>query len=128
MWVTRNGQQYNLIFDAVGNRSVADYQRALRPNGICSIAGFTTMSHLFQVLLLGAWVSRSGNKKIGLMGLAQPNKKDLIFIKELLEAGKVVPVIDRRYPLAQTADAIRYLETGRARGKVIITVEPTDKA
>jgi len=120
---TQNGQRYDLIFDAVGNRSVADYQRALSPNGICSIAGFTTLLHLFQVILLGAWVSRTGGKKIGLMGIAQPNKKDLIFIKELLEAGKVVPVIDRRYPLAETADAIRYLETGRARGKVIITVE-----
>ncbi len=120
---TQNGQRYDLIFDAVGNRSVSDYQRALRPNGICSIAGFTTLSHLFQVILLGAWVSRSGGKKIGLMGIAQPNKKDLVFIKELLEAGKVVPVIDRHYPLAETADAIRYLEAGHARGKVIITVE-----
>jgi NADPH:quinone reductase-like Zn-dependent oxidoreductase len=58
-----------------------------------------------------------------MMGIAQPNKKDLLFIKELLEAGKVVPVIDRRYPLKETAAAIRYLETGRARGKVIITVD-----
>ena len=119
---TQNGQRYDLIFDAVGNRSVSDYQRALRPNGICSIAGFTTLSHLFQVILLGAWVSRSGGKKIGLMGIAQPNKKDLVFIKELLEAGKVIPVIDRTYPLAETAEAIRYLEAGHARGKVIITV------
>jgi NADPH:quinone reductase-like Zn-dependent oxidoreductase len=119
---TRTGQRYDLIFDAVGNRSVADYQRALRPNGICSVAGFTTLSRLFQVMLLGAWVSKTGNKKIGLMETAKANKKDLLFIKELLETGKVVPVIDRRYSFAETADAIRYLEAGHARGKVVITI------
>lgn len=119
---TRNGQPYDLIFDAVGNRSVADYQRALRANGICTVAGFTTLARLCQVVVLGAWVSKTGNKKIGLMGIAQPNSKDLAFIKELLETGKVVPVIDRRYPLAETAEALRYLEVGHARGKVIITV------
>jgi len=112
---TQNGQQYDLIFDAVGNRSVADFKRALSPNGICAVAGFTTLARLFQVLLLGG-------KKIGLMATAKANKKDLLVIKELLEAGKVVPVIDRQYPLAETAEAIRYLETGRARGKVVITV------
>jgi NADPH:quinone reductase-like Zn-dependent oxidoreductase len=68
-------------------------------------------------------VSKTGDKKIGLMGTAQSNKKDLIFIKELLEAGKVVPVIDRSYPLSETAAAIRYLEEGHARGKVVILVE-----
>jgi len=57
----------------------------------------------------------------------KPNKKDLVFIKELLEAGKVVPVIDRRYPLSETAEAIRYLEKGHAKGKVVITVEHNDK-
>jgi NADPH:quinone reductase-like Zn-dependent oxidoreductase len=122
---TRNGQTYDLIFDAVGNRSVADFKRALSPNGICAVAGFTTMSRLFQVIILGAWVSRTGSKKIGMMATAKANKKDLLFIKELLEAGKVKPVIDRTYPLAQVAEAIRYLETGRARGKVVITVEPS---
>jgi NADPH:quinone reductase-like Zn-dependent oxidoreductase len=119
---TKNGQQYDLILDAVGNRSVADYQRALRPHGICSIAGFTTMARLFEHILLGAWVSRRGNKQIGLMATAKANKQDLLFISDLLEAGKVVPVIDRTYPLHETAAAIRYLETGRARGKVVITV------
>jgi len=54
--------------------------------------------------------------------MARMNKKDLVFLKELLEAGKVVPVIDRRYPLSEVADALRYLEEGHARGKVIITV------
>ena len=112
---TQNGQRYDLIFDAVGNRSVTDLRRALTPNGICAVAGFTSLSRLFQVMLLGG-------KQIGLMATANANQKDLLIIKDLLEAGKVVPVIDRTYPLAQTADAIRYLETGRARGKVVITV------
>ncbi len=120
---TKNGQTYDLIYCAVGNRSAADYKRALNPNGICVVAGFTTMSHiLFQVLFLGAWVSMTGSKKIGAMGTVKPNKEDLVFIKELLETGKVVPVIDRRYPLSETAEAIRYLEKGHAKGKVVITV------
>jgi NADPH:quinone reductase-like Zn-dependent oxidoreductase len=112
---TQTAQRYDLIFDAVGNRSVSDYKRALSPNGICSVAGFTSLSRLFQIMLLGG-------KKVGMMKTAKANKEDLVFIKELLEAGKVVPVIDRCYPLAETAEAIRYLETGHARGKVIITV------
>jgi NADPH:quinone reductase-like Zn-dependent oxidoreductase len=120
---TQNGQRYDLIFDAVGNRSVSDFKRALSPNGMCAVAGFTTLPHLFQVLVLGAWVSRTGRKKIGLMETAKPNKKDLLFIKELLEAGKVVPVIDRRYTLREVPEAIRYLEAGHAKGKVVITVE-----
>ena len=119
---TKNGQRYDLIFDAVGNRSVSDFKRALTPTGICAVAGFTTLSHLFQVIVLGSWVSRTGRKKIGLMETANPNKKDLLFIKELLEAGKVVPVIDRTYPLREVPEAIRYLEAGHAKGKVVITV------
>jgi NADPH:quinone reductase-like Zn-dependent oxidoreductase len=117
---TQNGQRYDLIFDAVGNRSVSDLQRALSPNGICSVAGFTSLSGLFQVMLLGG-------KKVGLMETAKENKKDLLFIKELLESGKVVPVIDRTYPLSEVPEAIRYLETGRAQGKVVITVGHDNK-
>jgi NADPH:quinone reductase-like Zn-dependent oxidoreductase len=117
---TRNGQHYDLIFDAVGNRSISDYQRALSPNGICSVAGFTSLSRLFQVMFLGG-------KKIGLMQTAKANKKDLVIIQELLEAGKVVPVIDRSYSLSEVPEAIRYLETGHARGKVVITVEHNNK-
>jgi NADPH:quinone reductase-like Zn-dependent oxidoreductase len=119
----RNSQRYDLIFCAVGNRSAADYKRALSPNGRCVVTGFTTLAHmLIQVTFLGSWVSRTGSKKIGHMGTAVPNQKDLVYIKELLEASKVVPVIDRCYPLSETADAIRYLEAGHARGKVVITV------
>src|SRR6266516_3218999 len=120
---TKNGQRYDLIFDAVGNRSVSDYKRALSTNGICAVAGFTTLPNLLQVLVLGSWVSRSGSKKIGQIETANPHKKDLVFVKELLEAGKVVPVIDRTYPLSEVPEAIRYLEAGHAKGKVVITME-----
>ena len=120
---TRNGQHYDLIYDAVGNRSVSDYKRALNPQGRCVIAGFTTLPRLFEHMILGPWVSRNARQKIGLMATATVNKQDLIVIKELLEAGKVVPVIDRRYPLSEVAEAIRYLEAGHAQGKVIVTVQ-----
>ena len=116
---TQTGQRYDLIFDAVGNRSVSDLKRALSPNGICSVAGFTR-SRLFQVMLLGG-------KKVGLMETAYSNKKDLLFIKDLLEAGKVVPVIDRSYPFSETPEAIRYLEKGHAQGKVVITMVQNNK-
>jgi NADPH:quinone reductase-like Zn-dependent oxidoreductase len=116
---TQTSQGYDLIFDAVGNRSVSDYKRALNPNGICSVAGFTAISNMFQIMMLGG-------KKVGMMGTAKGNKKDLLFIKELLESGKVVPIIDRCYPLSEIADAIHYLETGHAQGKVVITVSQAE--
>lgn len=119
---TQTGQHYDLIFDAVGNRSVSDFQRALNPNGIGSVAGFTTLSRLFQLALLGAWVSMTGSQKIGMMETAKSSKKDLLLLKDMLETGKVVPVIDRCYPFSETAEAIRYLEAGHARGKVVITM------
>ncbi len=112
---TRTGQRYDLILDAVGNYAVADYRRALTPQGICAVAGLTKLTRLFQVVLLGSW----GGQPVATF-LAQPNQPDLLTLKGLLESGKVTAVIDRTYPLTQTADAIRYLETGRARGKVII--------
>lgn len=120
---TRNGRRYDLILDAVGNRSVSDLQRALSPHGIGVVVGFTSLSLMFQVIVLGAWVSKTGREKIGIMETVKPGQKDLFFIKALLDAGKVVPVLDRCYPLHQVADAIRYLEQGRARGKVVITVD-----
>lgn len=119
---TRNGQQYDLIYDAIGNRSVSAYQRALTPGGTCVIAGFTTLARLFEHMLLGSWVSWRGSQKIGLMGISKSTPDDLAVIRDLLESGKVVPVIDRCYPLRETADAIRYLEEGHAQGKVVIMV------
>jgi NADPH:quinone reductase-like Zn-dependent oxidoreductase len=119
---TKNGQQYDLIYDAIGNRSVFDYRRALKPNGICVIAGFTGLGRMFEHLILGPLVSKFGNQRVGMMSIAKVTKTDFLVIKDLLDSGKVVPVIDRCYPLDKTAEAMRYLETNHARGKVIVTV------
>ncbi len=119
---TRSGQQYDLIFCAVGNHSITDYKRALKPQGVCVVAGFTNLRRMLEHMILGPRRSNTGGQRVGLMPTMQPNQKDLAFIKELLEGGKVVPVIDRHYPLSETAEAIRYLETGRAKGKVVISV------
>ena len=121
---TKNEQQrYDLIFDAVGNRSVSDYKRALKPGGTCAVAGFSSMSRMFEHSALGPLRSKTGNKKVGGMGMAKINQNDLVFLKQLVETQKVRPVIDRHFPLSETADAIRYLEAGHAQGKVVITVE-----
>lgn len=124
---TRGGRAYDLIYDAIGNRSVAAYRRALKPQGRCVIVGFTSLWRLFGQIISGQVASRLGNKKVAFMGMAKVDKQDLIMIKELLETGKVVPVIDRCYPFAETAEAIRYLEQGHARGKVIIAVVPKER-
>jgi NADPH:quinone reductase-like Zn-dependent oxidoreductase len=116
---TKNGQRYDLILAANGYHWIADYQRALRPKGTYVVTG-GPMTQLFQAILLGPWISMTGRKKMGSL-TAKPNQKDLVFMKELLEAGKVVPVIDRRYPLREVAEALRYLEEGHAKGKVVIT-------
>jgi len=76
---------------------------------------------MFQAMLLGPMISMTGNKKVGNL-LKKSNKKDLVVLTEFLEAGKITPVIDRTYPLAEVPEAIGYLENGHARGKVVITV------
>jgi 2-desacetyl-2-hydroxyethyl bacteriochlorophyllide A dehydrogenase len=117
---TKNGQHYDLILAANGYHSLSDYQRALSPQGIYVTTG-GSMAQIFQAMLLGPWKSMTGSQKFGAI-TSKPNRKDLVAVKELLEAGKVRPVIDRRYPLSETAEAFRYLEEGHARGKVVITV------
>jgi NADPH:quinone reductase-like Zn-dependent oxidoreductase len=117
---TRNGQQYDLILAVNGYRSISDYKRALSPTGTYIMSG-GDMAQMMEAMLLGSWMSRKGSQKMGNLA-AKPNQKDLIFVKELLETGKVVPVIDRCYPLSEVADAMRYLEEGHAQGKIVITV------
>jgi NADPH:quinone reductase-like Zn-dependent oxidoreductase len=117
---TQNGPRYDLILAANGYQSLSDYKRALSTEGIYVVSG-GSMTQIFQGMLLGPLMSMTGSKKMGNL-LARPNQKDLVFMKELLEAGKVVPVIDRRYPLSEVPEAIRYLEEGHALGKVVITV------
>ncbi len=121
---TRNGQRYDLILAVNGYHSILTYRRALCSKGVYVMVG-GSKSHLYQALLqamlLGPVISRTGGQRMRFF-ITKPNQKDLVFIKELLEAGKVVPVIDRRYPLSETAEALRYLEEGHARGKVVITM------
>jgi NADPH:quinone reductase-like Zn-dependent oxidoreductase len=117
---TRNGHRYDLILAANGYHSISDYKRVLTPGGTYVMSG-GDMAQLSEVMLKGPWISMTGSKKMGNL-LAKPNKNDLAFMKELLESGKVKPVIDRCYPLSEVPDAIRYLEEGHAQGKVVITV------
>ena len=117
---TTNGQRYDLILAANGNHSIAAYKRALTPQGTYVMSGGSG-AQMVQAMLLGPVISMTGRQKLGNL-LARPSTTDLACVKELLEAGNVVPVIDTCYPLRQVADAIRYLEQGHARGKVIISV------
>ncbi len=117
---TRNRQQYDLILAVNGYRSISDYKRALSPTGTYVMSGGDT-AQMMEAMFLGPWMSRKGSRKMGNLA-AKPNQKDLIFVKELLETGKLVPFIDRCYPLSEVADALRYLEEGHAQGKIVITV------
>jgi NADPH:quinone reductase-like Zn-dependent oxidoreductase len=117
---TQNGHRYDLILAANGYHSISDYKRVLTPEGTYVMSGGAG-AQMFQAMLLGPWMSRNSSQKLGNLS-AKPNSKDLGFLKDLLEAGKVIPVIDRCYPLSEVADAIRYIEEGHAQGKVVITV------
>jgi NADPH:quinone reductase-like Zn-dependent oxidoreductase len=118
---THSGKQYDLILDLIAHRSVFAYQRVLKPTGTCYFVGGSVVT-LFQILLLGPSLKRTTGRNIRLLAVPQ-NRKDLISITELCEAGKIVPVIDRRYPLSEVPEALRYVGEGRARGKVVITVK-----
>jgi NADPH:quinone reductase-like Zn-dependent oxidoreductase len=116
---TKNGEQYDLILAANGYHPLRDYQRALAPGGNYVTAGGKP-AQMFEVMLQGAILSTGGRKMVSM--LERPNKKDLEFMKELLEAGKVKVVIDRCYSLPETADAMSYLGEGHAKGKIVIKV------
>jgi NADPH:quinone reductase-like Zn-dependent oxidoreductase len=118
---TKNKQRYDLILAANGYHPISDYKRALRPRGMYVSTGGSE-AQMYQAMFLGPWMSMTGGKKMG-SSAKKTNKKDMAFLKELLEEGKVKPVIDRRYMLCETAEAIRYLEEGHAQGKVVITVD-----
>ena len=118
---TRNGQRYDLILAANGYHPISDYLRALSPDGIYVVAG-GSMLQLFQSALQGRQNSKTGSQKTYVASLVQ-SQKDLVFMKELLESGKVVPVIDGCYPLSKTVEAFQYYEKVRPKGKVVITVE-----
>jgi NADPH:quinone reductase-like Zn-dependent oxidoreductase len=121
---TRNGKRYDVILDVAASGSLSSRRRVLEPNGILVGVGAADggrMTSIVAGLLETAVLSRVGSQKMPFF-LAHNSKEDLIVLTELIEAGKVRPVIDRTYPLSETAEAMRYLETGHARAKVVITV------
>jgi NADPH:quinone reductase-like Zn-dependent oxidoreductase len=117
-----SGQQYDLIIAANGYRSIFGYRRALKPRGIYVVIG-GSVAQMLQGMLLAPLLSRAGDKKMTGV-ITNANQRDLVVLKELIEAGKVVPVIDRSYPLNQVREAIQYVLQGHPRGKVVITVKP----
>jgi NADPH:quinone reductase-like Zn-dependent oxidoreductase len=119
---THRGQTYDLIFAVNGYHPLSAYKRALNPGGVYVCAG-GTMAQLFEAMLLGPWMSRNGDEKLGSMGIAKVNQEDLVTLGELLEAGKITSLIDRRYPLKEIVEAFRYVEDQHTQGKVVITVE-----
>jgi NADPH:quinone reductase-like Zn-dependent oxidoreductase len=118
---TQKGQVYDIIFDTVGKTSVSRSTRSLKENGFYIFATFG-LPMLVQVL----WLLRKSSKK-AIFGVLKERTEDLIFLKELIEVGKIIAVIDRRYPLEETAEAHRYVETGHKKGNVIITVGHKNK-
>jgi NADPH:quinone reductase-like Zn-dependent oxidoreductase len=123
---TKNGKFYDLIFDVAGYHSIFDYKRALSPEGIYAMIG-GSKSTIFQALFLGPLISITGRKKMGLVGWNPNKKEDLEFVIELIEAGKVIPIIDRCYPLSEAVEAFRYFEEGQPEGKVVITMVDNKK-
>lgn len=117
---TQNGECYDLILAANGYHPISAYKRALRPEGIYVVSGGST-AQMFEAMLLGPWMFMTGSRKLGNLA-AKPNKKDLSFMKELIEVGKVIPVIDRCYPFSEIPEALRYLEEGHAQGKIVISL------
>ncbi len=117
---TKNGQHYDLILDVKTNRSIFDYLRALNPNGVYATVGGSII-RLLQALILGPLISKISKKNIRIVPLKQ--NKDLAYMNELFEAGKVKPVIDGPYKLSEVPEAIRYFGEGNHKGKIVITIE-----
>jgi len=118
---TKNEQRYDLICDIASAHSPSSYKRIMNPNGICVIVGFRdkVISRLIYFVIRKRF--STGDKKFKFF-VAKSNQEDLAFMKELMEAGKITPVIDRRYQLSETPQAIKYLGEGKARGKIVITI------
>ena len=125
---TKTEQRYDLIFDLVGNHSFSERRRILNPNGICVMAGIggAGWHDGFATRLFGELNSYVASRFVSekfIAYIAQFNKKDMMVLADLMQSGKMTPVIDRTYKLHETADALRYLEQGHARGKVVINLE-----
>jgi NADPH:quinone reductase-like Zn-dependent oxidoreductase len=118
---TKRGETYDFILDIAGKSSFSGSIRSLKQNGRYLIAN-PGLSQMVR----GRWTSMTSSKKV-MFGVARPKTEDLLFLKELIEAGKIRSVIDRHFPLEQTAEAHRYVETGHKKGNVVITVGHNDK-
>jgi NADPH:quinone reductase-like Zn-dependent oxidoreductase len=118
---TKSGNRFDLILDLIAKRSAFAYTRALKPGGTAFFVG-GSVATLFQILLLGPMIRRITGKNMRLLVVPQ-NRTDLIAVTGLCTAGKIRPVIDRRYPLSEVREALQYINEGRAKGKVIILVE-----
>jgi len=124
---TRTGQRYDLIFQLAGTASPSACRRALAPKGRLVLSSGDSpgriigpVDRIIKAILMSPFIGQALRPLV-----AKPSSNDLQFLRELIEAGRVAPVIDRTYPLTEAADAIRYIETGRARGKVVISVSAT---
>lgn len=120
---SRNGKSYDFILDAVADRPISDLKRALTPQGSCIIVGYNSMSRMMQYQMLGSLNSKSEGQKIGMIEADRFDRGDMLAVRELLEEGKIRPVIDRKYRFREIPEAIAYLEKGRARGKVVVTID-----
>jgi len=118
----KSGQTYDLILAVNGHHSIAAYRRALSPTGHCVIVG-GSLRQVLGALTIGSMVSKKDGQKIGMMGIAKINQADLLQLKEMLESGKIKPLVEKTYPLSQTAEAVAYVDGHHARAKVVITVE-----
>jgi NADPH:quinone reductase-like Zn-dependent oxidoreductase len=120
---TQSGQRYDFILDIVANHSLSDTRRALTPKGtLIPNSGTKGMGYIVRANVLSLFVPQKTRTFVSL-----PNNEDLATLKELIEAGKVTPVIDRTYPLSETPEALSYVEQGHTQGKVVITVEQNQK-
>ena len=118
---TRIGQRYDRILDVAAYRSIFECRRALKANGVYVVVP-NSVAGMFQAVFLGPLISMAGSRKMGIQPGRPFDKADVAFLKELIEAGKVTPVIDRRYPLSEVPEALRYQEEGHPRGKLVITM------
>jgi NADPH:quinone reductase-like Zn-dependent oxidoreductase len=118
---TQTDHRYDVILDAAAYRSLAENQRVLAPKGVYVLVGGSG-GRFLEAMVLGPWRSKKTGQRFSTF-VKHPTQQHLMFVKELLEAGSVAPVIDRCYPLPATAEAIRYLEAGHTQGKVVITLD-----
>ena len=121
---TGKGRRYDLMLDCIGNHSLSACRRVLSPTGAYVIVGGRTgrwMIGLFSRMIAARLVSQFGRQRLGFL-MVKRSKEDLTILAKLIAKGAVTPVIDRRYPLSEVAEAVRYLKQGHARGKVVITM------